>query len=233
MVVAAALIGAIIWNLITWCSGIPSSSSHALIGGLLGATLIGGGHRGDQRGCTRRPRCSSRSSARRSSASSPRSSSWCCSSTSSGGPTPATERPLPAAPGRLGHVHGLRPRLERRPEDDGHHDPGPGARPACSRRSRSRSGSSSWPPRRSRWGRPPAAGGSSRRWARKVVKLEPVHGFAAETAAATIILAASHFGHAGLHDARHLVGDHGRRRQQAGLRGALGSRRANRRGPGS
>ena len=39
-IVAAALIGAIVWNLITWRWGIPSSSSHALIGGLLGATLI-------------------------------------------------------------------------------------------------------------------------------------------------------------------------------------------------
>ena len=39
-IVAAALVGAIIWNLITWRWGIPSSSSHALIGGLLGATLI-------------------------------------------------------------------------------------------------------------------------------------------------------------------------------------------------
>src|SRR4051794_12442820 len=36
-IVAAALIGAILWNLITWRLGIPSSSSHALIGGLLGA----------------------------------------------------------------------------------------------------------------------------------------------------------------------------------------------------
>src|SRR5437762_7718442 len=37
--VLAALIGAIIWNLITWYFGIPSSSSHALIGGLIGAVL--------------------------------------------------------------------------------------------------------------------------------------------------------------------------------------------------
>ena len=42
-VVAAALIGAIAWNLITWWFGIPSSSSHALIGGLLGATIIAAG----------------------------------------------------------------------------------------------------------------------------------------------------------------------------------------------
>jgi len=38
-VVFAALIGAIVWNLLTWRLGIPSSSSHALIGGLVGAGL--------------------------------------------------------------------------------------------------------------------------------------------------------------------------------------------------
>src|SRR4051812_22377753 len=37
LVVAAALLGAILWNLLTWYFGIPSSSSHALIGGLVGA----------------------------------------------------------------------------------------------------------------------------------------------------------------------------------------------------
>ena len=42
-IVAAALVGAIVWNLVTWRWGIPSSSSHALIGGLLGATLIAAG----------------------------------------------------------------------------------------------------------------------------------------------------------------------------------------------
>ncbi|HQR02658.1 MAG: inorganic phosphate transporter [Proteobacteria bacterium] len=38
-VVFGALIGAIVWNIITWYYGIPSSSSHALIGGLVGAAL--------------------------------------------------------------------------------------------------------------------------------------------------------------------------------------------------
>jgi len=37
------LLGAILWNLITWQFGIPSSSSHALIGGLIGATVISSG----------------------------------------------------------------------------------------------------------------------------------------------------------------------------------------------
>ena len=42
-VVLAALIGAIIWNLITWWYGIPSSSSHALVGGLAGAVTAHAG----------------------------------------------------------------------------------------------------------------------------------------------------------------------------------------------
>jgi len=42
-VVAAALLGAIAWNLFTWRLGIPSSSSHALIGGLLGAAAVAAG----------------------------------------------------------------------------------------------------------------------------------------------------------------------------------------------
>jgi PiT family inorganic phosphate transporter len=41
--ILAALLGAIIWNLITWYYGLPSSSSHALIGGLIGAGLVKGG----------------------------------------------------------------------------------------------------------------------------------------------------------------------------------------------
>ena len=40
-VIAAALIGAIVWNLVTWYFGIPGSSSHALIGGMVGAVIAG------------------------------------------------------------------------------------------------------------------------------------------------------------------------------------------------
>lgn len=39
-VIISALVGAIIWNLITWYFGIPSSSSHALIGGLIGSAVV-------------------------------------------------------------------------------------------------------------------------------------------------------------------------------------------------
>lgn len=42
-VVFGALVGAIIWNVVTWYYGIPSSSSHALIGGLVGAALMKAG----------------------------------------------------------------------------------------------------------------------------------------------------------------------------------------------
>ena len=43
MVVLAALVGAIAWNMVTWYGGIPSSSSHALIGGLAGAGVAKAG----------------------------------------------------------------------------------------------------------------------------------------------------------------------------------------------
>ena len=42
-IVFAGVLGAIVWNLITWYFGLPSSSSHALIGGLVGATLSASG----------------------------------------------------------------------------------------------------------------------------------------------------------------------------------------------
>ena len=45
-VVFAGLVGAIAWNLITWWFGLPSSSSHALIGGLVGSTLAAAGTSG-------------------------------------------------------------------------------------------------------------------------------------------------------------------------------------------
>jgi inorganic phosphate transporter, PiT family len=42
-VIFAALVGAIVWNLVTWALGIPSSSSHALIGGLVGGGMAKAG----------------------------------------------------------------------------------------------------------------------------------------------------------------------------------------------
>jgi inorganic phosphate transporter, PiT family len=44
--VLAALVGAIAWNLLTWWLGLPSSSSHALFGGLIGAALVQSGSKG-------------------------------------------------------------------------------------------------------------------------------------------------------------------------------------------
>ena len=41
--VLAGLVGAITWNLVTWFYGLPSSSSHALIGGMLGSAVAAAG----------------------------------------------------------------------------------------------------------------------------------------------------------------------------------------------
>lgn len=56
VMIFAGLIGAILWNLVTWLLGLPSSSSHALFGGLIGAVWVGAGV----------PRCASARSSRRS-----------------------------------------------------------------------------------------------------------------------------------------------------------------------
>src|SRR3989338_655461 len=48
LILISALVGAFFWNLITWHYGIPSSSSHALIGGLMGAFISGAGTQGIQ-----------------------------------------------------------------------------------------------------------------------------------------------------------------------------------------
>ena len=45
-IIIAALVGAIFWNLLTWWKAIPSSSSHALVGGIMGAVLISTGTSG-------------------------------------------------------------------------------------------------------------------------------------------------------------------------------------------
>ncbi len=46
LIVLAGLVGGIVWNLLTWLLGLPSSSSHALFGGLIGATVAGLGWAG-------------------------------------------------------------------------------------------------------------------------------------------------------------------------------------------
>ena len=46
LIVLAGLVGGIVWNLLTWLLGLPSSSSHALFGGLIGATIAGIGWSG-------------------------------------------------------------------------------------------------------------------------------------------------------------------------------------------
>lgn len=46
LIILSGLVGAIVWNLLTWLWGLPSSSSHALFGGLIGATIAGLGWQG-------------------------------------------------------------------------------------------------------------------------------------------------------------------------------------------
>ena len=186
--VAAALVGAIGWNLLTWWFGLPSSSSHALIGGLAGAALVAGvavqwgviwekvvipmivspviglvgrlpRHDRDLLG-------------------------------SSAAPTRAASRAASAWPRRIGCRDGLRPRpagcrqdRRRRPARPQHLGPPQQQRP-------SRSGSCCSRPSSS----PPGtyAGGwrIMRTLGRRIIHLTPPQGFAAETTAASILYVA-------------------------------------------
>ena len=124
-VVLAALLGAIAWNLVTWYFGIPSSSSHALVGGLVGAALAHAGPRAIRvegllkvvESLVVSPLVGLRDRVRdddRPLLDLPE------------GPALPARPHLPAAADGLGRLHGGLARQQRRAEDDGDHHPEPG-----------------------------------------------------------------------------------------------------------
>ena len=125
VVIFAGLVGAILWNLLTWLLGLPSSSSHALFGGLIGATLVAGGPDAVNfdsvldkviaagGGLARRRRPGRRS---------PR-PTWPTGSPP--GPTPARSTRGSARPGGVGVDGRAGPRHQRRAEDHGRHHADP------------------------------------------------------------------------------------------------------------
>ena len=144
---------------------------------------------------------------------------------------PKGRHDLPAASALLGGRLQPEPRDERRPEDHGHHHDGPLQLAATSAApSTSPGGSSSCATSSSPWGPCPAAGGSSRPWARRSPSCRPWAGFCAETAAAISIIGATIGGHPREHDPH----DHGRHCRRGCDKeidgGPLGDRREHRLG---
>ena len=124
-VVLAGLCGGITWNLLTWYFGIPSSSSHALIGGVIGATIAAAGsHAVKWQGLVSKviiPGMLSPFIALGIAAI----GTWWVYRITQGVAKGTRIARVPDRPDRLG-VHGVaRPRHQRRPEDHGHHHPGP------------------------------------------------------------------------------------------------------------
>ena len=223
-IVFAGLVGGIIWNLATWLLGIPSSSSHALFGGLIGAAIASLGMSGV---------------------------AW--SGVLSKVVIPAVLAPVvaglvargrhlahlphhlqrrrgnqgqrfPTRPDRFGFTRFPRPRHQRRSEDHGRHLPSPWSPTDPSPPTRTcRSGSSS--PARSRsLPEPTSAVGRviPARSARGLVEIAAPQGMAAEASSAAIILTSSHLGPSPLH---HPCGDgfhHGNRSGTQGRRSSLG-----------
>ena len=194
----AGLIGAIVWNMITWLLGLPSSSSHALFGGLIGAAIVGFGV-GAIDFCVVLSKVILPADP----------------GAGHGGLIAYTATKLAYAitrrydgkpDGRDGFRHAQifsalagrpRARHERRAEDHGHHHPHADRRRRSSPRTTSRRSGSSSPARsRSRSARTWAAGASSRPSAPASPTIKPAQGFAAETATAATILASTHLGFA-------------------------------------
>ena len=185
-IVFAALIGAITWNLITWYFGLPSSSSHALIGGLVGAALAAA-HSVQWMGILDKVVI-------------PMVLSPLVGfglgylfmlahpvdlpdAPTSPGPTAASGTPRSSAPATMA----LGPRHAGRAEDDGHHHPGAVHR----RRDRHLRGAALGGPRRRRRDqrrhlrrRVPHHAHAGRR----IIQLTPAGGFAAQTVASSVMV---------------------------------------------
>jgi hypothetical protein len=130
-VVVAALVGAIAWNLLTWYYGIPSSSSHALIGGIVGAAWCHEVLESRPAGAAThlQGRAAGAGGAGALAAVRPSRRVPAHGGPAVGGPADEAgdgQPRLPAPTTGLGRVHGAGARLQRRPEVDGHHHNGSG-----------------------------------------------------------------------------------------------------------
>ena len=226
--VAAALVGAIGWNLLTWWFGLPSSSSHALIGGLAGAALVAGvAVQWDViwdkvvipmvalAGLRARRRLPLHD--RHPLGLPPRQ------------PGPGHAR-LPPGADRVRCRHGVRPRPAGRRQDRRRRRCSPSTSPATTTAPPSRSGSCVLSALVISAGTYAGGWRIMRTLGRRIIDLTPPQGFAAETTAASILYVAGlALRCPDLDDAHDHLGDHGRRRDQAALGRALGRRRQHRR----
>ena len=192
----AGLVGGIVWNLLTWLLGIPSSSSHALIGGIVGAMLAAvGGHGVIWTGLVSKvliPAVMAPFVAGLVAAV----GTWLVYRFVRGVPEERTDTRLPLRPDRLGIAGLAGARHQRRAEDDGHHLPGPD-------RLRRRRQTDALPPF---WvifscavaialGTYLGGWRVIRTLGKGLVEIKSPQGMAAETSSAAIILLSSHFGY--------------------------------------
>ncbi len=180
---------------VTWLVGLPSSSSHALIGGLIGATWVAAGadavNFAGVIGKVLLPAVLSPIIAGLIALI----ATYLAYRITARGRGRHRQEGLQARPDRLGLDGLARPRHQRRPEDDGHHHAHPDHRRRAARRrgptvlghpllgSGDRARHLCW-----------VGGGSSRPSASASATIETPQGFAAETSSATVILASSHLG---------------------------------------
>ena len=120
-IILAAVLGAIVWNLITWWLGLPTSSSHALIGGLAGAALVAAGPQAVIGGGLLRIAAVHRARAAHRPGRSASSIMLVVFWSARRATPPRGGRALPQAAAGLGGGLQPGPRRQRRAEDHGHH----------------------------------------------------------------------------------------------------------------
>ncbi len=195
-VIFAALVGAILWNLLTWLLGLPSSSSHSLFGGLIRAAVMSAGWSSVNGSTVVTKVLIPAVAAPIVAGLAAMLATRLTYRIGNRADEKATAEGLPRRPDRLRRPGLPGARHERRPEDDGHHHPRPGQL-----RRRHRPGLE-----------PPAVGHRLGRYGHRArhlpgrlahhphlgqrasTDLAPPQGFAAQTSAATAILASSHIG---------------------------------------
>ena len=195
-VVFAGLVGAITWNLITWYYGLPSSSSHALIGGVVGAAFVAEGADaviGD--GLLGKVAVPALVAPMLAFVAAALAILFAYRIIGRQSPGPGEPR-LPRRPDRLRRDAGARARHERRAEDDGRDH-------ARADRERHASSGGVDPPdlgdrvrrrRRSRSGTYVGGWRIIRTMGSRIIKMDTAQGFSAQGSGAAVILAASHVG---------------------------------------
>ena len=198
-VIGAGVSGALVWNLFSWWRGLPSSSTHALIGGLVGAAVVADGT--DAVGWKhRRPRARRARGVTRARLRRPASSARACRGSRSGARRARSAGRSPSGQWISSAGARVRPRRERRGKGDRRHRGHARRDAALDRDDARRSGSRCWPPSRSPLGTCVGGWKIVRTVGMGIFRIRPLDGLVSQTGSALVVVGASVDRRAGEHE---------------------------------